>query len=266
MKGIFKLLLQYVFASESVFFIILMPLILFGIMGEAMIFGTSTNIPIAHRLAAQQRIANSFIAGISGTTIISSALFLIPITIVDFKNSVLMKRIGATNIKPYQFLLMVVVLFIIQSSFSFFYSRIVATLIFGHSLGWNIAFLHNIPLAYLYAMAIMLVAISLGMVIASISETVRQVTSISNIVFFPISVLSGGLIPASIIYSSTFLKSISWINPFKYAIEPYLQQQQAFVGSNYSLAEWQHLAYPFIIIAIISICVFIISKKLKWAS
>ena len=177
-----------------------MPLILFGIMGEAMIFGTTTNIANAsQQLSAQKSLANSFIAGISGTTIISSALFLIPITIVDFKNSVLMKRIGATNIKPYQFLLMVVVLFIVQSSFSFFYSRIVATIFFGNRLGWHIAFLHNIAIGYLYAIQIMLVAISLGMLISSISQTVRQVTSISNIIYFPISVLSGGLIPASVI-------------------------------------------------------------------
>jgi ABC-2 type transport system ATP-binding protein len=101
MKGLFKLLLQYVFASESLFFILLMPLILLGIMGEALIFATYSSIPNhVIKNAAEHKMAVSFIAGISGTSVISSALFLIPITIVDFKNSVLMKRIGATNVKP----------------------------------------------------------------------------------------------------------------------------------------------------------------------
>ena len=103
MKGLFKLLLQYVFASESLFFILIMPLILFGIMGEALIFAAPALIktitePARHLL--EEKTAASFVSGISGTTVISSALFLIPITIVDFKNSVLMKRIGATNVKP----------------------------------------------------------------------------------------------------------------------------------------------------------------------
>jgi ABC-type multidrug transport system permease subunit len=55
----------------------------------------------------------------------------------------------------------------------------------------------------------MLLAISIGMVIASLAATVRQVTTISNIIYFPISIMSGGLIPIQIVYGSSFLKGLS---------------------------------------------------------
>ena len=257
MKGLFKLLSQYIFASESIFFILIMPLILLGIMGEALIFGTSNTG------SAQKIIANSFIAGISATTIISSALFLIPITIVDFKNSVLMKRIGATNIKPYQFLLLVVALFVCQSTFSFFYTRTIATLFFGNRLGWDIAFKNNIFLGYAWVLFLMVLAISIGMVIASLAQTVRQVTAFSNIFYFPIAVLSGGLIPIQLAYSSKFLKNLSWANPYKYAIELYLRQEGAF--KIYTLPSWADYGFPLIVVGIVILCSYIVSKKLKWS-
>ena len=134
MKALFKLLLKYVFASEALFMLILMPLMFYLIMGQAMVFGLSnfTGIHDPDKLHALQRqIANSLIAGIGGTTIVSAAFSILPVTIVDFKNSVLMKRMGATNIKPITFILAIVLLFFIQSSFSFFYTRIAATIVFG---------------------------------------------------------------------------------------------------------------------------------------
>ena len=259
LKGLFKLLLRYVFASESIFFIMIMPVILFGIMGEAMIFGTT------HILAQQKHLANSFIVGISGSTVISSALFLIPITIVDFKNSVIMKRIGVTNVRPWQFLMLIIGLFVIQSTFSFFYSRFVATMLFGSRLGWSVAFPKNVAIGYLYTIMTMVLAISIGMMIASISPTVRRVTMISNILYFPVSMLSGGLIPISILYNSSFLRGLTWINPFKYTIDLYLNQQGAF-PPGYGLQTWEIYTYPFIALAIIIFCGFVISKKLKWTS
>jgi ABC-2 type transport system ATP-binding protein len=100
-------------------------------MGQAMVFGLGSVAPNEDKT----KLANSLIAGIGGTTIISSAFTIIPITIVDFKNSVLMKRMGATNIQPFHFILIIIGLFIVQSTFTFFYTRLVATIIFGHQLG-----------------------------------------------------------------------------------------------------------------------------------
>jgi ABC-type multidrug transport system permease subunit len=82
----------------------------------------------------------------------------------------------------------------------------------------------------------------------------------------PMSILSGGLIPVSLIYSSKFLRILSWFNPLKYAIEPYLQQQGAFAGSGYALEQWQYISYPFIVIMIALLCTLAAIKKLKWTS
>lgn len=260
MKGLSKLLARYIFASEALFMILLMPIMFYVIMGQAMVFG------LGRLVGDKSVIARSLIAGIGGTTIISSAFTIIPITIVDFKNSVLMKRMGATNVKPIQFILVIVLLFFLQASFTFFYSRFIATLVFGPQLGWSIAFQYNIGIGYLYSLIIMFLSIAIGLFIAAISPTVRRATMFSRLIYMPMSILSGGLIPVSIIYSSTFLRTLSWFNPLKYAIEPYLQQQGGFVGSTYHLQEWQYIAYPFIVITIASLCIWFVSKKLKWTS
>jgi hypothetical protein len=77
--------------------------------------------------------------------------------------------------------------------------------------------------------------------------------------------MSGGLIPIQIVYGSSFLKGLSWANPFKYAVEPYLNQQGVFRGSGYALPSWADIGYPFIVVGLVLICATVITKKLKWA-
>ena len=269
MKALFKLLLKYVFASEALFILILMPLLFYLIMGEAMIFGLANITRGGNNV--EHKIANSLIAGIGGTTIVSTAFTILPVTIVDFKNSVLMKRMGATNIQPFHFILSIILLFFIQSTFSFFYTRAAATLIFGARLGWTVAFQYNIGLGFLHSIPIMILAVALGLFITSISSTVRRAMTLSRMLYMPMSILSGGLVPISVIYSSTFLKSLSWLNPLKYAIEPYLAQQNAFdkggtTGVIYTLSQWQNISYPFIVGAISILAIYFAIRKIKWTS
>ena len=201
----------------------------------------------------------------TGTTIVSTALSIIPITIVDFQNSVLMKRMGATNIKLWQFILIIVILFLVQSTFSFFYTRFIATLFFGSRLGWGIAFQNNVMLGFLYCFPVMLIAISLSFFIIAVTSTVRQTMLVSRLMYIPMSILSGGIVPVSVIYSTEFLRNLSWLNPLKYTLEPYLQEQNAFSGV-YQLAEWQNISYPFIsIIIVVSLLIFA-AKRIRWTS
>ncbi|WP_338988320.1 hypothetical protein [Spiroplasma endosymbiont of Dasysyrphus albostriatus] len=53
---------------------------------------------------------HTLVGSISMLQPMAVGIFIIPQTIVEFKNSVLMKRIGATNIKPIFFVLSVMII------------------------------------------------------------------------------------------------------------------------------------------------------------
>jgi hypothetical protein len=55
----------------------------------------------------------------------------------------------------------------------------------------------------------MFLSISIGLLIAAISPTVRRAMTFSRLIYMPMSILSGGLIPVSLIYSSKFLRILS---------------------------------------------------------
>jgi len=107
------LMLKYYYKGFFVpFFLIAYPIIILFLQGFAfsnMEIGADGVLPI-----------HSLIGSISMVQAMSVGIFIIPQTILEFKNSVLMKRIGATNIKPIFFVASVVTiafLFIIVAFF-----------------------------------------------------------------------------------------------------------------------------------------------------
>lgn len=72
------------------FFLIVYPILILGIQGESI---RHTGADVAGTITAVKQM----IAGIAIVNIISVGIFIIPQTIIEFKLSVLLKRIGATN-------------------------------------------------------------------------------------------------------------------------------------------------------------------------
>ena len=262
MKALARLLFRYVFGSEAIVFILIFPAIIFGIMGEALLFNPNNSIQPQQEHFNQVR---SFISGVAVSTVISSGLFLIPTTIVDFKNSVLMKRIGATNVKPYGFVVVVLCLFILNSTFSFFYTRTIATLIYGwrKDMNWTVAWPPRLGVGFLWATLTMVTSIAVGLSIATVAKTVRRAVTFSNLIYFPVSILSGGLIPIQLVYGSKFLRALSWLNPFKYSLDPYFNSQQAF-AHGYQLPHVQMVVFPFVVIAFVGLTALFVSRRLRW--
>jgi len=64
-------------------------------------------------------LLQQLVVGISVMQIISIGIFFVPQTIIEFKSSVLMKRIGATSIKPRLFVGVIIIMGVIFSVFAF---------------------------------------------------------------------------------------------------------------------------------------------------
>ncbi|WP_342276907.1 ABC transporter ATP-binding protein [Spiroplasma endosymbiont of Nebria brevicollis] len=85
-----------------------------------------------------QEALQKLVVGISVMQIISIGIFFVPQTIIEFKSSVLMKRIGATNIHPSLFVGVIITLGIIFSVLAFLWTLLWTGIFFGSKFGWVI--------------------------------------------------------------------------------------------------------------------------------
>ena len=247
------LMLKYYYKGFFVpFFLIAYPIIILFLQGFAF-----SNMPIG---ADGVLPIHSLIGSISMVQAMSVGIFIIPQTILEFKNSVLMKRIGATNIKPIFFVASVVTIAFLFIIVAFFWTLLWAGIFFGHRFGWSIVALPtDVGPAIPFLVILIITSISLGMMLASIFKSTTSFIAISNVIYLPVAFLSGGFIPIEMISNSDALKYITYINPFKYCLDPFLQ------AWNHNFV-WETIYYAYVPISLVLIAGFIgiAGWKLRW--
>ncbi len=190
----------------------------------------------------------SSIIGIVTFQIVSSGIQQVPSAIMEFKNSVLLKRIGATPIKPIDFILCVVIVYLSFIILQIFWIILWMVLIFGfHDFsGLNDQTITGIQLMFhgsvdwggfiVSEIYIVLLACIVGIFVSSVSKTAAQATALSMAFFFLAMLLSGQLIPIYTIDNNPFFKVVSWMTPFRYG------NQLAFMAWNgisiFNSADW----------------------------
>ncbi|PQP79027.1 hypothetical protein C6B38_02615 [Spiroplasma sp. ChiS] len=191
----------------------------------------------------------------------SVGIFIIPQTILEFKNSVLMKRIGATNIKPVFFVFSVMIVGMIFIVLSFLWTLLWAGILFGSTFGWKeIAAPNNFVAAIPFVILVFISTIALGLMLASIFKSITSFIAGSNVIFMPIAFLSGSFIPSELINSSDVLKYVTYINPFKYTMDWFLK---AWSGQNFVFTPTYGI-YLEISLALIGTYVSVAGWKLRW--
>ena len=257
MKALGKLLFKYIFGGEGLFFIFIFPVLLLGIMGE--IFISSSQPGMVHDTA------RTFINGISVSSIISFGIMMISTIVTDFKTSVIMKRIGATKVSNLTFVGIILCIFLFTSFFSFFYVRLIGTLLYGwrDGINWNVGFYSGMWNGIPWVMLAAAISVLLGLLISSLCKNIKQVQMIGNLIYFPISILSGGFAPITSIKNSSFLNGLSYINPFKYSLDPYYDK----IGTQgLDISTGEIFIYLAASLAIISLLIILIKKNLKWTT
>ena len=205
-------------------------------------------------------LLQQLVVGISVMQIISIGIFFVPQTIIEFKSSVLMKRIGATSIKPRLFVGVIIIMGVIFSVFAFLWTLVWAGIFFGGKYGWAFTSSPHQLLASLpWIILIFISAIGMGIMMASLLKTQAAYISIANIIYFPIAFLSGGIVSMGFIQNSEILKYVVYINPFYYCVNPFMA---AWIG-NFKFT-WQIGLDLGVSVALIMTYMSIAAWKLKW--
>lgn len=247
-----QLMLKYYIKGFFVpFFLVVWPILLLFLQGFA--YKNSPDDP--------GKIIHNLIGSISMTQAMSVGIFIIPQTILEFKNSVLLKRIGATNIKPVFFVGAVITVGFLFILLAYLWTLLWAGILFGKDYGWDyISLPQNVLIAIPYVALMFVSSITFGIMLASIFKSTTAFIAISNTLFLPIAFLSGAFAPIDYILASDILKVCTYFSPFKYVLDPFIKawSNKTFV-IDYTL--WVYLSVS---LSLIAIYVTVSSFKLRW--
>lgn len=251
-----KLMFKYYLKGFFVpFFLVIYPILILGIQGFSI-----ENVSNDHgeKLALVQQM----VAGVAIVNIISVGMFVIPQTIIEFKTSVLLKRIGATDIHPFFFVSAVIIMGLIMSIISFLLTLLWGGIYFGQTYGWkNIALPNQIAISIPWILIIFVTAIGMGLMLAAMLKTMTSYFAVTNVLYLPIAYLSGSILPIDLIIKTPVLNIISYLSPFKYSTLPYFN-----CWSGTFKMTWEMYIYGATSLVILAGFIGIAAKKLKWQS
>ncbi|MBN3534873.1 ABC transporter permease [Mycoplasma procyoni] len=275
MKAVVKLINAYYWKGFfGPFFTIVWPLLIFLLLGNvtySTAIGNFKKANLSDELIQPQiyELAKQIIVGVLVSTIISNGLIGFSTVIVDFKKSTLIKRIGSANINKTIFMIATLIYQFIWTLFVILWVPLVGSLILGFnkyldfSVGFNFGLVAILP----YIFLTFLVSVSLGFLIISLVKSTVAASSLANLIFFPISFLSGGLGTGKpdLTYAP-ILKYFSYIIPTKYSTDHLFS---VFSNNGYSslsnlVNTTELIVYPIVAIMISVTFLSIAVKKFKW--
>lgn len=273
MKAIFKLINSYYWKGFfGPFFTIFFPILILFLMGNVTYSAAvkkmvDSNLSEAIISTQIQTLGRGIVFGILVSTIISNGLIGFPTTIIEFKKSTLIKRIGSANINKSHFMFATIIYNLAWTIFSIIWVPSVGALILGFnkfmspSIGFNMGLLAGLPFMFL----IFLISVSIGFLIIALVNNQIGASSIANLIYFPISFLSGGFGTGKpeLDYAPA-IKYFTYLIPTKYGTDLLfnITENQGF--SNYLNLGWEAYGYPIIAFVIIFTFLFISIKKFKW--
>ncbi|MCV3734415.1 ABC transporter permease [Ureaplasma miroungigenitalium] len=182
------------------------------------------------------------------------ACIALPTALFEFKKSTLLKRIGATNIKPINFLLFTASYYFIIMIFSGLWTALISLVIFGSRYFQVGKELYSFTLgvgedlqkvivrspslkdlfsrihwpSYIYSfIALTIVSLSVGLFIVSVSKSILTIQGIGSTLLILTMFLSGQVLPLAQIVKVEAMWYLSYLTPFK---SPIIQNTMAFQG------------------------------------
>lgn len=169
--------------------------IIFGVLfpvGIVVLLGIIYGTKPAFEGADYSFIQQSF-GGIIAIGICATGLMGLPLGLSDYRDKKVLKRFKVTPVRPALLLLVEVIVSLVVSILSGLAVFAVSALFFGYSMtGQLLPFL----LSYLL---VTLAIYGMGMLIASVSPTIKMANLLCTIVYFPMLFLSGATVPYEIL-------------------------------------------------------------------
>ncbi|MGL5246388.1 MAG: hypothetical protein ACRC8C_02365 [Mycoplasmoidaceae bacterium] len=222
-KSVFKLVnIQFIQSKFSFMFSFIFSLVLIFGLGYMNIYGFG----LIDFGAAFMNV----LVGIMTFQILQTGIQILPEAIIEFKQSVILKRIGSTPIKAIDFILIMMSYYFSVIFVQFWWIVIWTTLAFGFLefgtgipgstdkiLGMDLLWRGNVDWFsfFITSMYTSVLAIVVGLFIASVSKSSIHSQVIGGITFFVTMFLSGNFISIQTIDSMGAMKYISMITPFR---------------------------------------------------
>lgn len=162
----------------------------------------------------------SALIGVVSLQVLSMSINTVPQAISDYRNSVLMKRIGSTPIRPWMFLItislfysMMMILIILWALLwiAIWFNQYVNEIFVNANTDWG-----SFAISFIY---MVITAIFIGILVMSLSKSVIASNAIGMIIFFISMFLSGTLFPLTSIVGDNpknWLNILSYFSPFRY--------------------------------------------------
>ena len=158
--------------------------------------------------------------------IICIGAIVVPQTVFEFKQSIILKRIGVTDIKPGVFMLALIIYFIsfmilstalnLAIVMAFFYGVYGNDNVAGQINFYN-TFASPDYLSWIYVeLLTMALALSIGLFSASAFKSVLAIQTCGLLMIIVSLMLGGALVPFSLLSESPILRNVSYIVPFTY--------------------------------------------------
>jgi len=187
----------------STFFTLVMPVILLLIFGS--IYGNKPSEVFGGLGSIDVSVPAYF-----SIIIVVAGIMNLPITVVSYREKKILKRFRSTPLSPSVILFAQFLLNIIIGFFGAAVLVILAKLMYGLRFQGNI---FNVALAFLLGCASIY---SLGFFLASILKTVRSISAVSFILYFPMIFLSGATMPREFLPKGVY--RISQILPLTHVV------------------------------------------------
>ena len=189
----------YVKSFFGPFFAFVFPVLIYAILGTVMDY-------------------KLMFAGVVGITTLTS-LTSMPVSILELKKSVLMKRIGASPVKTSTFTFVIVSYFAFQNILAVLWLMLWALILYQDLDMFNFLTTTRGFFSFLYGTFLnILISIALGFLVASISKGEQQAQAISMLIMFVSQFLSGMFITIDAVSSNNVMNWISRFVPYRYSI------------------------------------------------
>lgn len=203
MLAMFKLLFGYLKKSfHSIFFGFVFPIIMLTILVAVL----GANTPNA---------ANTVLPGLVMSASPVLGIVTLAMTYSDFKQSIIIKRIGATPLRPWEFISSILFFHVILIFVGSFWTLGIGAVLYHSQINWDVINWGYVLLSILLSS---LMCSAVGVMIGILAPDFKVANAFSLLLYLPTSFLSGQYIPYRGISSQPVLVVIAKIIPFSYPV------------------------------------------------
>lgn len=203
MLAMFQLLFGYFKKSfHSIFFGFIFPIIMLTIL-------------VAVLAPSNPNAAQTVLPGLVMSTSPVLGIVTLAMTYSDFKQSIIIKRIGATPLRPWQFISSILIFHVILIFIGSFWTLAIGAALYHSQINWAII---NWGFVILAILLLSIMCSAIGIIIGILASDFKVANAFSLLLYLPTSFLSGQYIPYIAIKGQPVLVIIAKIIPFSYPV------------------------------------------------